>query len=240
MHQGRCDPVAGIPRERQGQDILQAPGTTLVRSCATLASRAHLELPEINRQTTECCFHRHSTSTLCHEAALAVIRVKPDAFWDYSLALLADQDKFYDIPSSTRTPIETRESLVQLGVEKGILDEADAEEVKDLLAHKSTPNGGNAVTNDLKWCGACLSSIDSQNRRSILMIVTSQVRAAEPHPFFAHYSVGRNRGTQRFELMGREGMVSILCKQDCSLSVTPMSKWFKIGVWFKCRIVGKF
>jgi hypothetical protein len=138
--------------------------------------------------------------------------VKPDAFWDYSLALLADQDKFYDIPTSTKTPIETRANLVQLGVEKGILDEADAEEVKDLLAHKSTPNGGNAVTNDLKWCSACPSSIDSQHRILILMVIISQVLAAEPYPFFAHCSVGRSRGTQRFELMGREGMVSILFK----------------------------
>lgn len=122
---------------------------------AALVTRPHLRLPEINRATADCPIYRHNTSTLCHETALAVIRVKPDAFWDYSLALLADQHKFYDIPTSTQTPIETREKLVQLGVEKGILDEADAEEVKDLLVHKSTPNGGTAVTNDLKWCSAC-------------------------------------------------------------------------------------
>ena len=119
-----------------------------------------------NRPTLDYLINRHSTSTLCHEAALAVIRVKPDAFWDYSLALLTEQEQFYDIPTSTKTPIETRHNLVQLGVEKGILDEADAEEVKDLLVHKTTPNGGNAVTNDLKWCSESLSSmiINSEDR----------------------------------------------------------------------------
>lgn len=96
--------------------------------------------------------------------------MKPDAFWDYSIALLADQEKFYDIPTSTKTPVETRASLVQLGVEKGILDEADAEEVKDLLAHKTTPNGGNAVTNDLKWCSESLLWPMIVKDRSILMI----------------------------------------------------------------------
>ena len=34
MHEGHCDPLAGISRQRQGQDFLQAPGTALVRSCA--------------------------------------------------------------------------------------------------------------------------------------------------------------------------------------------------------------
>lgn len=98
-----------------------------------------------------------------------MIRVKPDAFWDYSLALLADQEKFYDVPTSTKTPLETRANLVQLGVEKGILDEADAEEVKDLLAHKTTPNGGNAVTNDLKWCSESLSAITIDTEETILI-----------------------------------------------------------------------
>ena len=127
---------------------------TIVTSVAPPSSR--IAQNQSTEYSTHHTVHRHSTSTLCHETALAVIRVKPDAFWDYSLALLANQDKFYDIPTSTKTPVETRENLVQLGVEKGILDEADAEEVKDLLVHKSTPNGGTAVTNDLKWCSACL------------------------------------------------------------------------------------
>lgn len=149
----------------------------------------------IQSTSSDSRIHRHSTSTLCHEAALAVIRVKPDAFWDYSLALLADQEKFYDIPTSTKTPIETRANLVQLGVEKGILDEADAEEVKDLLAHKTTPNGGNAVTNDLKWCSESLSSMTIDTEETILILFTSQILAAESYPFFADGFVGRYRGT---------------------------------------------
>ena len=33
VHQERCGSVARLPRKRQGQDILQAPGTALVRVC---------------------------------------------------------------------------------------------------------------------------------------------------------------------------------------------------------------
>ena len=66
----------------------------------------------------------------------------------------------------------------------------------------------------------------------------SQVLEAEPYPFFADSSLGRYRGTQRLELVGREGVVSILCKQDRCLSVTPALTRFKIGFGFSN--VGKY
>jgi len=59
------------------------------------------------------------------------------------------QEDFYDIPSSNRTPTETRAKLVELALP---IVGADKKEVlTDLLAHKSTPNGGIAVTDELKY-----------------------------------------------------------------------------------------
>ena len=57
------------------------------------------------------------------------------------------------------------------------------------------------------------------------MLVISQILAAESYPFFTHGPVERYRGTQRLELMGRKGMVSIFWKQSCCLSVTPELKY---------------
>jgi len=49
VYEGRCDPVAGFPRERQGQDILQAPGTTLVRESAHTCLPNDLGSPDFSR-----------------------------------------------------------------------------------------------------------------------------------------------------------------------------------------------
>lgn len=65
------------------------------------------------------------------------------------MKLFEHQEEYYDIPSSRLTPFEIRNKLVELaskhvGANKGSL-------VQDLLALKGTPNGGNAVTDDLKY-----------------------------------------------------------------------------------------
>jgi len=92
----------------------------------------------------------HHSSTLTHEAGLAAARVTPEKFWPYSLLLFQRQGEYYDIPTATLTAIQIRENLAslyaQLGVTKG---EVDA--FKDLLTHKSTPNGGVDVTDALKY-----------------------------------------------------------------------------------------
>lgn len=92
---------------------------------------------------------------LLHETALAVARVAPSKFWGYSLALFKAQDQFYDIPTSTLTPAQTREKAAELGLSAGILTAEEIAAVKDLLLLKSTPNGGCAVTDDLKACSEC-------------------------------------------------------------------------------------
>ncbi|KAG8753292.1 hypothetical protein FRC12_011593 [Ceratobasidium sp. 428] len=111
----------------------------------------------------------HGSSTFLHEAAIAVGRVAPDKFWEYasivrlplpllptspvSYAVLThepqvfkNQETFFDIPASTLTPTQIREKLVAL-VPEGV----DKSKVADLLTHKTTPNGGVDVTDDLKY-----------------------------------------------------------------------------------------
>ncbi|CUA66738.1 hypothetical protein RSOLAG22IIIB_00185 [Rhizoctonia solani] len=88
----------------------------------------------------------HGSSTFTHEAALAVGRVAPTRFYDYAIELFKAQTQFYDIPTSTLTPLQIREKLVSLAPE-GI----DRKAVAELLELKSTPNGGVSVTDDLKY-----------------------------------------------------------------------------------------
>ncbi|KAH7339717.1 hypothetical protein B0J17DRAFT_656502 [Rhizoctonia solani] len=88
----------------------------------------------------------HGSSTFTHEAALAVGRVAPNRFYDYAIELFKAQEQFFDIPVSTLTPIQIREKLVSIAPEG-----TDKKAVADLLEHKSTPNGGVGVTDDLKY-----------------------------------------------------------------------------------------
>ncbi|KAF8908308.1 hypothetical protein CPB85DRAFT_1309643 [Mucidula mucida] len=95
----------------------------------------------------------HGSSTFTHEAALAVARVSPEAFWPFSLALFKQQGDYFDIPTSTLTPLQIREKLANLAASlDSKLWSGDAgAKFKDLLTLKSSPNGGVAVTDDLKY-----------------------------------------------------------------------------------------
>ena len=62
------------------------------------------------------------------------------------------QEDFYDIPSSKRTPTETRGKLIELALP--IVGEDKKGKLHDLLAHKTTPNGGTDVTDELKYTSA--------------------------------------------------------------------------------------
>jgi protein-disulfide isomerase len=91
----------------------------------------------------------HLSSTLTHESALAVVRASPDHFWPYSLALFKRQGEFFDIPTSTLTPIQIRENLAQVASE--VIPSNAVDEFRELLKLKGSPNGGVAVTDDLKY-----------------------------------------------------------------------------------------
>ncbi|KAG6868128.1 hypothetical protein C0993_007332 [Termitomyces sp. T159_Od127] len=63
--------------------------------------------------------------------------------------LFKNQGDYFDIPTSTLTALEIREKLAKLAGQ--VIPPAAVEQFKDLLKLKGTPNGGNAVTDDLKY-----------------------------------------------------------------------------------------
>ncbi|OIW24076.1 hypothetical protein CONLIGDRAFT_649383 [Coniochaeta ligniaria NRRL 30616] len=95
----------------------------------------------------------HPSSTLTHEAGLAVARLAPSRFWTFAAALFADQKAYFDASVVGETRNETYRRLARLAQESVGLEE---EEVYGLLAVSDRPgkdgalNGGNAVTDDLK------------------------------------------------------------------------------------------
>ena len=64
--------------------------------------------------------------------------------------LFDEQGNFYDIPTSTLTPLQIREKLADIA-DSVIQDKGKVEEFRELLKLKSSPNGGTAVTDDLKY-----------------------------------------------------------------------------------------
>ncbi|KAG8802913.1 hypothetical protein FRC17_006315, partial [Serendipita sp. 399] len=97
----------------------------------------------------------HSSSTLVHEAGLAVAKVAPESFWKYSLALFKAQDQFYDMPTANLTPVQIREQLAELGKTSGTLTDAEVEAVKQALLPNTkdgAKNAGVSITDDLKLC----------------------------------------------------------------------------------------
>jgi len=91
----------------------------------------------------------HASSTYTHEAAFAVARVSPENFWPFSLRLFQKQDDFFDIPVSTLTPLQIRDKLATIASE--VIPPQKVDDFKELLKLKSSPNGGVAVTNDVKY-----------------------------------------------------------------------------------------
>ncbi|KAK1757370.1 hypothetical protein QBC47DRAFT_375806 [Echria macrotheca] len=98
----------------------------------------------------------HPSSTLTHEAALAVLRLtssSPQKFWSFTAALLAAQRDYFDVNVVSEPRNTTYRRLAKLAASSVDVDE---EEVYKLLAVPDRPaedgslNVGNAVTNDLK------------------------------------------------------------------------------------------
>ncbi|KAK4890598.1 hypothetical protein LTR27_010760 [Elasticomyces elasticus] len=94
----------------------------------------------------------HPSSTLVHEAGAAVLQTNPDKFWEFSKALFAESDKFYDVNVVNETRNATYERLSKIAGGVGV----DEKKVYDLLMISDKPdkddslNTGNAVTNDIK------------------------------------------------------------------------------------------
>ncbi|PSR73409.1 hypothetical protein PHLCEN_2v10701 [Hermanssonia centrifuga] len=93
----------------------------------------------------------HASSTFVHEASLALVRIAPLKFWAFSLALFDHQDDYFDQPTSKLTPDAIRNKLADLAVNALVIGKDDRQGFLDLLTPSSTPNGGVAVTDDLKY-----------------------------------------------------------------------------------------
>ena len=123
-----------------------------------------------------------------YHTPLQVARVSPEKFWEFHLALMDAQEDFYDIPSSSRTPTETRAKLVDLALPIVGADKKNV--LTDLLTHKSTPNGGTAVTDELKYTSAFDLSLFP---RGSSLTSSSQVLPSKLDPRLPNRSLGRSR-----------------------------------------------
>ncbi|KAB5549778.1 thioredoxin-like protein [Coniochaeta sp. 2T2.1] len=95
----------------------------------------------------------HPSSTLTHEAALAVSRLAPAKFWDFAAALFADQKSYFDVGVVNETRNATYRRLAKLARESVGVDEEEVYrllEVPDRPGKDGALNVGNGVTDDLK------------------------------------------------------------------------------------------
>ncbi|GAO51248.1 hypothetical protein G7K_5356-t1 [Saitoella complicata NRRL Y-17804] len=96
----------------------------------------------------------HPSSTLTHEASLAIEMIDKSLFWDYSDVLFQRQKEYFDTAVSGETRIETYRRLARLAKEECGVDEGrmmELLEVKDVgKGSKEGTNGGNKVTDALK------------------------------------------------------------------------------------------
>ena len=65
---------------------------------------------------------------MTHEAALAVERVDPSKFWDYSSALFANQTEYFDSSTATESRLDMYKRLAKLAETVGLRAE-------DVLTH---------------------------------------------------------------------------------------------------------
>jgi protein-disulfide isomerase len=95
----------------------------------------------------------HPSSTLTHEAGLAVQRLAPAKFWDFSDALFRAQTDYFDVPVVREARNDTYRRLARLAAQSTGLEE---DRVYGMLAVPDKPgpggdlNVGNEVTNDMK------------------------------------------------------------------------------------------
>ncbi|KJZ76981.1 hypothetical protein HIM_03858 [Hirsutella minnesotensis 3608] len=95
----------------------------------------------------------HPSSTLMHEAALAVLRLAPDRFWAFSAALFERQTEYFDVNVVDKPRNKTYGRLAKLAAETVGVKEDDVYallEVSNKPSDDGSLNVGNAVTNDLK------------------------------------------------------------------------------------------
>ena len=93
----------------------------------------------------------HPSSSLVHEAGLAVLKLDGSRFWDFSERLMEDQKSYFDESVVNESRNETYKRLAKLGASSGV----DERKMYKLLVIPEKPkeeasNVGNGVTDDLK------------------------------------------------------------------------------------------
>lgn len=94
----------------------------------------------------------HPSSTLVHESALAVLKLSPGKFWDYSKVLFENSEDYYDVNVVNESRNATYKRLAKLGASVGV-DEGQMFkllEISDKPAEDGGLNTGNGVTEDMK------------------------------------------------------------------------------------------
>lgn len=98
----------------------------------------------------------HPSSTLVHEAALAVLKLtssSPEKFWAFSAALFEHQKDYFDVNVVNETRNATYARLAKLAKGKVALGEEDMMKllsISDKPNDKGDLNSGNGVTADVK------------------------------------------------------------------------------------------
>jgi hypothetical protein len=94
----------------------------------------------------------HPSSTLVHEAGVAVLQTQPEKFWDFSKALFAKQTEYFDANVVHEPRNKTYERLAKLAGTVGLDDKKiyGLLEISDKPDADGNTNNGNKVTNDIK------------------------------------------------------------------------------------------
>lgn len=94
----------------------------------------------------------HPSSTLVHEAALAVLKTDASKFWPFSAALFDKQTEYFDVNVVNESRNQTYGRLAKLAAGVGVDEKAIYKllEISDKPGEDGSLNTGNQVTNDLK------------------------------------------------------------------------------------------
>ena len=119
----------------------------------------------------------HPSSTLTHEAGVAVLKLAPEKFYKFSADLFEKQKEFFDVNVVNETRNKTYERLAKIAGSVGI----EEGKVLDLLRVPDKPgpdgdlNVGNGVTNDIKIMVKVCPHIGIANTKMFLMSADRQI-----------------------------------------------------------------
>ncbi|KAF2203739.1 hypothetical protein GQ43DRAFT_410933 [Delitschia confertaspora ATCC 74209] len=94
----------------------------------------------------------HPSSTLCHEAATAVLKLAPEKFMPFSESLFNRQKEFFDVSVVNETRNVTYKRLAGIAGEVEVSEESVYKilEISDKPKEDGSLNSGNGVTDDVK------------------------------------------------------------------------------------------